>query len=229
MSENSIFVMAVFIVITSLCSNARSAESDADINRVDIVLEGNPVAAILLGKDATSQEKHAAAELQRYIKKMTDSNLYITSENDMGTNHRSQSDYYANVILIGKPDSHNHIKILRDKGLIDFGQPKSGHDSFIAKTVEDGGKHYLVLSSIQDRSVLYSVYHYLESVLHCGFFEDGEHIPAYQNIVAEGLDIYEESAFEYRWYPSYPGLAWSCFYFLYPEFEYLADWQSTVR
>ncbi|MCL4552807.1 MAG: alpha-N-acetylglucosaminidase C-terminal domain-containing protein, partial [Candidatus Marsarchaeota archaeon] len=94
---------------------------------------------------------------------------------------------------------------------------------FIVKTVTDQGKSYLVLSGCEDAAVLYAVYGYLEKVRHCGFFEDGEYIPKYTKMVESQIDITDKPVFDQRWYPSYPGCAWSCSEFLWPEWQYLAD------
>ena len=220
--------VATFVILlatmTSTVDGKPTVTEKDGVDRCKIVVEGEPRAAIVLGQHVTTPEKHAANELRKYIQQMTGADVPVISESDMGTNYRFKADDHVNLILIGKPYSNNTLGILNKRGLIKVTEPALAHDSFIVKTASDGRKNYLVLSGWNDRSVLYAVYHYLESVLHCGFFEDGEQIPVYADIIAKDLDISEESAFEYRWYPSYPGLAWSSFYFLKPEFEYLADY-----
>ena len=71
---------------------------------------------------------------------------------------------------------------------------KSGNDAYEMKT--DGA--LLRLTGSNARSVLYALYDFLERRAGCGWFWDGDVVPKRKNIDISGLDVHEESKFEYR-------------------------------
>ena len=77
---------------------------------------------------------------------------------------------------------------------IDPSVSKSGNDAYSIVT-EDG---IAVISGSNARSVLYGVYDLLERRGGCGWFWDGDRIPKKKSISVAGLDVHEESKFEYR-------------------------------
>ncbi|MHB1459241.1 MAG: alpha-N-acetylglucosaminidase TIM-barrel domain-containing protein [Armatimonadota bacterium] len=198
-------------------------------DKVELVVGGDALAAIVVGHDASAVESHAANELQKYIKQMTGAELPIISELDQGTDYHLKTDKYANIVLVGKPSSINTIERLNQKGLIKATRPDLGSEGFIIKTAADQGKNYLVLSGCEDAAVTYGVYSYLEKVRHCGFFEDGEYVPKYTKLVESNLDITDKPVFEQRWYPSYPGCAWSCSNHMWSDWVYLADYSAKKK
>ncbi|MHB1459367.1 MAG: alpha-N-acetylglucosaminidase TIM-barrel domain-containing protein [Armatimonadota bacterium] len=202
------------ILVASACCAAK----------VEMVVGGDALAAIVVGHGASAVESHAAAELQRYIRQMTGTELPIISELDQGTNYHLKTDKYASIVLVGKPSSINTIERLNQKGLIKATRPELGSEGFIIKTVADQGKSYLVLSGCEDAAVTYAVYGYLEKVRHCGFFEDGEYTPKYTKIVETNIEITDKPAFEQRWYPSFPGCNWDCSTLLWSDWKFLADY-----
>ena len=87
------------------------------------------------------------------------------------------------------------------KGLVHY-PDTPGEDGFIIKTLHESGRDWLVLGGSNERGALYAVYHFLEKVLKCGFFEDGERIPEMGEVVVTDLDIREKPFFRYRSYMS---------------------------
>ena len=71
---------------------------------------------------------------------------------------------------------------------------REGHDAYTIKSEENG----VVLTGSNGRSVLYAVYDLLERRGGCRWFWDGDVVPKKESIVLSGLDVREESQFEYR-------------------------------
>ena len=85
-------------------------------------------------------------------------------------------------------------KIVPVRLAIDAKVSNSGNDAYTIKTV-DGVAH---IAGSNARSVLYGVYDLLERRGGCGWFWDGDVVPKRAKIDVSGLDVHEESKFEYR-------------------------------
>lgn len=77
---------------------------------------------------------------------------------------------------------------------IDPAVSKSGNDAYSVVTEGD----VAVITGSNPRSVLYGVYDLLERRGGCGWFWDGDRVPEKKSISVAGLNIHEESKFEYR-------------------------------
>ena len=84
---------------------------------------------------------------------------------------------------------------------IDPAISKSGNDAYAIVSSGDGGgvaATHVTITGSNLRSILYGVYDLLERRGGCGWFWDGDVVPKKDAIDLSGLDIHEESRFEYR-------------------------------
>lgn len=76
---------------------------------------------------------------------------------------------------------------------VDPAVSRSGHDAYTVRETEGT----LVFTGSNERSVLYAVYDFFERN-GCAWFWDGDRLPPKRDIPVAGIDIREESKFEYR-------------------------------
>lgn len=69
---------SAFFIVTAMAGMAVQAAHAATEATMKIVSNGRPVAVIVLGKNATWIERHAAQELARYVEAMSGAALSIT-------------------------------------------------------------------------------------------------------------------------------------------------------
>lgn len=158
------------------------------------VRNGSATSTIIIGRNSTYIEKHAATELQKYLSNISSSRITILTEGGYSV----ASD--RNLILVGRTETNPLIKNLQSRGLINLTSENPGLDGFIIKQVADGDKNYLVIGGSMDRGTLFGVYHFLENVCKVGFFWDGEYIPHNKTLAFKNLDITERPKFKYREY-----------------------------
>lgn len=85
-------------------------------------------------------------------------------------------------------------KVIPVRLAVDPAVSKSGNDAYAIKTVDGTA----CITGSNARSVLYGVYDLLERRGGCGWFWDGDRVPKLKKIDVSGLDVREESKFEYR-------------------------------
>ncbi|GGD89807.1 DUF4838 domain-containing protein [Paenibacillus nasutitermitis] len=144
---------------------------------MDIVSNGNAAVSLVVEQEETAL--FAAAELQKYIFKMTGSKLPIKAE-------RGEEP----TIWIGC------VPWCEEKNAVDLHGDQLRYDGFAHRFL---GRD-LVLTGNLPRGVLYAVYALLEQ-FGCRWFcagEAGENIPSVQHIVMETRDIIENPDFEFR-------------------------------
>lgn len=155
----------------------------------DMVLtkDGKSAYTIVLSKDASPSEKHAAMELKDFLFQISGARLPIVTEGDFRP---------AKMIVLGDGDT------LRELGVsIDF--QDLGDEGFAIKTA---GPH-LVIAGGRLRGTMYGVYTFLEDVLGCRWYTPAcSYIPRQSTISLRPLDIVQKPSFENR-EPFYTG-AW---------------------
>ena len=132
----------------------------------------DPCLRISAGNDPT--EQYAAGELQKYLRLITGVTIPFTGKE---TEHKK-------TIFIGSAAPLTES----DRNLLKF-------DGFIIRTLEDD---CLILSGNKPASSLYAVYSLLENWCGCGFFEDGEQVPANPSLNVGKIDVIDNPRFEYR-------------------------------
>jgi hypothetical protein len=158
------------------------------MNPVEIVRNGAPVAAIMIGANASPFDGWLVEELQRYVTRLSGAKLPVISTEDATPMHT--------VILIGTPSSNPRIHELESSGTLDVGSLKT--DGFIIKALSLDGRDTLVLSGAEERAVMYAVYEFIEQ-LGVSFQFTGDIIPqTKRDITFSGPDIRREPAIPRR-------------------------------
>jgi len=165
------------------------------------------------GKDPL--EQHAAQEFIKYVGAMTSRSPELQSDVSAGTG--------LNVSIGRSP----LLESLLGQHLPEAGSLEG--DSFLVKSVNNGGMPVLVLLGGSPRGTLYAVYHYLESVCKIGFFWDGEKIPKMRRIPFEGLTILERPRFTERQYLLSVVYGYTTYWWGWKEWEREIDWAAKHR
>lgn len=145
-----------------------------------------PHARIVVGANPT--ERHAAAELQEYVRRISGAELPIVREGSEN----------GNLILIGEK-----------AGLSPDETRELGYDGFVIRAA---GNRVLLAGALPV-SALYAAYGFLERYLGCGFFEDGDQIPRTETVSVGNIDRTYRPRFRDRVYHNcmqyaYSGMMW---------------------
>ena len=151
----------------------------ADAGDIVLAKAGKSEYAIVVPEKASPSEKHAATELQTFLKEVSGAKLpLITAAGDLP----------PKMIVIG--DGAPLRSLDTDVDLTDLGD-----EGFVIKTV---GAH-LVIAGGRLRGTMYGVYTFLEDVLGCRWYApDASYIPNRSNVTLASLDIVGKPDFEYR-------------------------------
>ena len=134
---------------------------------------------IVLSAEGSPSERHAATELQYFLKEISGAELLIATDEDTLTAHE---------ILIG---NNRHVQELRVRTNWDG----LGGDGFIMRTTGD----HLILAGSKSRGSLYAVYNFLEDVLGCRWFApDGSRIPKQSRIAIKPQNVRQIPELEFR-------------------------------
>jgi len=133
---------------------------------------------IVIGANATETERHAAAELRRYLEEVGGAELPITADTD--PRHPSE-------IWVGRSRRWSSADAA-------FGE-EPGAEAFLIQT---GGDHLLIAGGGR-RGTLYGVYTFLEKYLDCRWFTPQvSRIPRRRQIMIGPIDDRQTPALEYR-------------------------------
>lgn len=180
------------------------------------LVDGDKQAVIVISDEPTWLEQHAAQELQKYIQ------LKIIKESELPPS----TEY---VVVVGRRESCKLLRYFTDRGIIRLSYNFPGSDGFILKTLSYQGRHYLIIGGSNERGVMYAVYHFLENVLHCGFFEDGEYIPSMERINIGDIDIVEKPYFPYRGFLQLCAQSYTTPYWTFEEWQNEIDWLAKKK
>ena len=185
-----------------------------------LVDEKGFAADIVLGPKATTVETHAAQELASYVEQMTGTALRIVVDPEPAA---------PSAVLIGRPETNPVIASLALRKKIEISSDKPGLDGFVIKTLNDGGKSYLVLSGSMDSSSLYAVYDFLERFCHTGFFWDHERIPKNGSLKFNDIDISSRPYFEDRQYYQCCAFTYSTRFWGWQDWKQEIDWMAKKK
>jgi len=184
-----------------------------------IVNNRQPRATIVLGRDATWIERHAADELKRYLRALSGADVPITA--------RSPSK--GTIVAIGRTETNPVVAGAVRRGLVRLSSEFPGHDGFIVEAAKLDGREVLILGGSQDRGALYAVYWFLEEVLGVGFFRDGERIPDMPTVEVTDLRIAERPHFADREDGNGCIFTYSCSGWTFDDWRHELDWKAKRR
>ena len=155
------------------------AGTQADAKDINLVKNGKSEYTIVLSKDASPSEKHAAKELQSFLFEISGAELPVVTEG--GKSPRR-------MIVLGSGDALRSLKVP-----VDF--EDLGDEGFAIKTA---GPH-LIIAGGRLRGTMYGVYTFLGEVLGCRWYTSYvSYIPKKPTITLSTLDIVRKPDFEYR-------------------------------
>ena len=155
-----------------------SAPNNAARKPLLLVNGGESTYRICVSDTASLSEKHAAAELQKFVEEMSAARLPIVTDAD-----KPEGD----LILVG-----NSTLIQPFASTIPF--ERLGSEGFVLRTA---GNRVLIVGGRQ-RGTMYGVNTFLEKLGCRWFTRDLSVIPKKPNLVVEPLDEIQKPAFEYR-------------------------------
>ncbi|MCX6910683.1 MAG: Ig-like domain-containing protein, partial [Verrucomicrobia bacterium] len=145
---------------------------------------------IIKGAASSAMDSLAADELKKYVEQMTGKTVALITDAETPTG--------TNVFLVGKAATNTKIADFVSRALIAISPTNPGTEGYINKTVDDGGKHYVVLAGCDDMGAQYSVYNFLESYCKVGFLLDGDTVPHVDPLVVTNLDVSRKPFTKYR-------------------------------
>jgi hypothetical protein len=163
---------------TLLLAGACTAAAQKKSASLTLVREGRPDYSICLSPDASPSEKHAAAELQRFVEEMSGARLPIVG--DAGATGR-------NLVLVGRSRTLDGLGLA-----IPF--DTLGAEGFALQTT---GPHVAIVGG-RERGTMYGVYAFLEKLGCRWFTAEVSRIPKLRTIALAPLNERQRPAFEYR-------------------------------
>ena len=169
--------LSVLIITAIILSGSSSLIAGG--KTLTLTNDGKSEYTIVLTRDASPSEKHAAKELQKYLSMISGVAIPIYRDNEKIS---------GPMILVGdgpllrQIDSNIDIDDLGDEG-------------FIIRTRTP----HIIIAGGKARGTMYAVYSFLEDVLGCRWYtHEISHIPSINTIRVETLDIKEKPAFVQR-------------------------------
>jgi hypothetical protein len=168
---------ARFILLTiGICAGAAGKAGSAELVLAE---NGQSAYRIVLAQDASPSTRHAAEELQQFLRQMTGAELPLVADSEPLGQHE---------IVLG--DSAHRQQLNVD---IDFAA--LGPEGYVIRTV---GSH-LVIAGGRERGILYGVYGLLEDHFGCRWFTPTvSRVPSYRRLALAELDERQVPVLEYR-------------------------------
>lgn len=173
------YILALCAVLATLVG------TQSDAAGLPLVTDGKSDYTIVLSKDASPSEKHAAEELQHFLFEISGAKLPIQVEGGKVP---------ARMIVLGDGETRRlrgtqiDVKALGDEGY----------------TIRTFGPDLIIVGG-RLRGTMYGVYTFLEKVLGCRWYTPSvSYIPKKPTVILPTLDITETPSFEYR-EPFYSG------------------------
>lgn len=143
---------------------------------LELARHGRSAYKIVLGREASASERHAAAELQRFLEEISGARLPVVTEQGG-----------PRLILVGNSGVARKLKLSVDPAEV-------GPEGFRLRTA---GPHLLIAGG-RRRGTLYGVYTFLEKLGCRWFTAEVSRIPKRPTVRVGALDEVQKPAFEYR-------------------------------
>jgi hypothetical protein len=178
MKRTALLFALLCLSIAPIGCSSPSRPQDAP-GGVALVENGKSDYVIVTAANASPSEKHAAAELQRFIREISGAELPIVTDAGNLQEHE---------IILGQ-NAH-----LKPAGVeIDF--TKLGNEGFTIRTSDER----LIIAGSALRGTIYGVYTFLENYLNCRWFSSRlSRIPENPTVVLAQIDDTQVPVFEYR-------------------------------
>ena len=124
---------------------------------------------VVVGVNATSIERYAARELQRYVYQVSGRPPHIVT--DLTNVHRPS-------FVVGQRHTNRLLKKLVADGHLKLSPKDPGPEGYVLKTIQIDGPPLLAIGGCDDVGCLYGVYGLLEDYYHVGFNLGGDILPA---------------------------------------------------
>ena len=196
---------AIWVCVLSLTSLCWGADRQ---NCVQIGA-GNMPPTIVIDPDSAEAQRWAAQELATAIREMT--GLVATVK---ATSHYSSVPADSFCFVLGVLETSAGLRPLVESGDLTIPEGRPNFDGFVLKSIRKDNRNILVIAGKESRAVLNGVFHLLERVWHCGFFEDTfetVRYPKYETLNVPIVDQIIEPAFEHReviYLPNYANGSW---------------------
>jgi hypothetical protein len=120
-----------------------------------IASNGQPVALIVVGDNASPSDRFVAGELQRYIELLSGAKLAIASPQVMSGQARGKS-----LILVGGPESNDLVRRAANHRQVNFAGLKP--EGYILRHIRLEGRPTLVVGGNDESGTMYAAYDLLE-------------------------------------------------------------------
>ena len=188
MIKNTVYCALVLMIsFNSLCCTPKT--------RPNTPVDKPPV-LIILSPEASEAERWSAKEMATAIREMTGQSVKMKTITDFKSIPADSL-----CFLLGVLDKSPALKSLIGSGDLSIPKGRPKFDGFVLKSVKKDGRNILVIAGKKPRGVLNGVFHLLERVWHCGFFEDAfetVRYPKYKTLPVPAVDKIIEPVFEHR-------------------------------
>jgi alpha-N-acetylglucosaminidase len=181
-----------------------------------LIASSNRTPMVVTAPGATPLEFLAADEICRYMEAITGQRPARVVEGDPGIEAAAGSVFVASAL-----SSPAARRLAAAAGL---GAPSlAGAEGFVLDSREgEGGQGRLALVGQTPAATLHAVYDFLETHLHCGFFEGGERVPRRAEIALPILQTVRRPRFAWR------AFSQGCVQLYSTPYWSLQDWQREI-
>ncbi|NUQ61259.1 MAG: alpha-N-acetylglucosaminidase C-terminal domain-containing protein [Pirellulales bacterium] len=166
---------------------------------------------------APSPETHARAEFQKYAARISGKPATIDAEGICTVEGTAAGFAIGRCRLVDALSAQGKLQLPGDLG----------DEGFLIKSVEEGGRPYMVILGGSARGTLYGVYRYLEQFCRVGFFWDGEHVPQRTSLPVAGLDVVERPRWSMRQYMM--DCEYTSYWWDWDQWKAEVDWAAKHR
>jgi hypothetical protein len=143
-------VVAGFVALS--CGRALAAPEQSTGSF--LVRKGEPEAVIVVGKTSSPDTRFVAAELQRYLQKLSQAELSIVSDDNIPAGKIR--------IVLGGPEINSLSRLAEQKQRVSFAGLKP--EGFVLKTVELDGQPAIIVGGNDEAGTMYAAYDFLEQL-----------------------------------------------------------------
>jgi hypothetical protein len=181
-------ILALMICLVMSYGESRALAAPEESTGSFLVRKGEPEAVIVIGKTSSPDTRFVAAELQRYLQKLSQAQLSIVSDDNVPAGKIR--------IVLGGPEINSLSRLAEQKQLVSFAGLKP--EGFVLKAVELDGQPAIIVGGNDEAGTMYAAYDFLER-LGIVFQLNGDIIPDQKpDLAVPTLDARTEPMAKYR-------------------------------